>query len=125
MNDMVKNLLLWLIIAAVLLTVFQNFNMQPQREQLNYSEFLEQVQGDRVSKVTIDGLLIVGEREDGSRERCGLRIAQPHPVRAGDACCLDGGLVCPRELLGEVEGVDPFVRGEILVGAQELTRRRL
>ena len=64
---MVKNLLLWLIIAAVLLTVFQNFNMQPQREQLNYSEFLEQVQGERVAKVTIDGLLIVGEREDGSR----------------------------------------------------------
>ena len=38
MNDMVKNLLLWLIIAAVLLMVFQNFNMQPQREQLNYTD---------------------------------------------------------------------------------------
>ena len=68
---MVKNLLLWLIIAAVLLTVFQNFNMQPQREQLNYSEFLEQVQGDRVSKVTIDGLLIVGDIVPPARTRAG------------------------------------------------------
>ncbi len=65
MNDMVKNLLLWLIIAAVLLMVFQNFNMQPQREQLNYTDFLHEVQQDHVRKVVIDGLLIVGEREDG------------------------------------------------------------
>ena len=44
LNDMAKNLLLWLIIAAVLLTVFQNFNVQTPREQLNYSQFLEEVQ---------------------------------------------------------------------------------
>ena len=67
MNDMAKNLLLWLIIAAVLLSVFQNFNVQPSREQLNYSAFLQEVKGDRVNRVVIDGLLIVGERGDGSR----------------------------------------------------------
>ena len=67
MNDMAKNLLLWLIIAAVLLSVFQNFNVQPTREQLNYSEFLQEVKDDRVNRVIIDGLLIVGERGDGSR----------------------------------------------------------
>jgi len=64
---MAKNLLLWLIIAAVLLTVFQNFNMQPAREQMYYTEFLQEVQSDRVRKVVIDGLLIVGERQDGTR----------------------------------------------------------
>jgi cell division protease FtsH len=64
---MAKNLLLWLIIAAVLLSVFQNFNVQPTREQLNYSEFLQEVKDDRVNRVIIDGLLIVGERGDGSR----------------------------------------------------------
>ena len=57
LNDMAKNLLLWLIIAAVLLMVFQNFNMQPQREQLNYTDFLHEVQQERVRKVVIDGLL--------------------------------------------------------------------
>ena len=44
MNDMAKNLLLWLVIAAVLLSVFQNFNMQQPTEQLQYSEFIEEVQ---------------------------------------------------------------------------------
>ena len=67
MNDMAKNLLLWLIIAAVLLSVFQNFNVQPTREQLNYSEFLQEVKDDRVNRVIVDGLLIIGERGDGSR----------------------------------------------------------
>jgi cell division protease FtsH len=64
---MVKNLLLWVIIAAVLLTVFQNFNIQPPRETLGYTEFLQEVQQDRVRKVIIDGLTIHGERNDSSR----------------------------------------------------------
>ncbi|MCP5322033.1 MAG: ATP-dependent metallopeptidase FtsH/Yme1/Tma family protein [Pseudomonadales bacterium] len=76
---MLKNLLLWVVIAAVLLTVFQNFNMQPQREQVSYSDFLEQVQGDRVRKVVIDGLLIVGEREDGSR----FEVVRPQVTDSG------------------------------------------
>ena len=67
MNDLAKNLLLWLIIAAVLLSVFQNFNTAGGREQLNYTEFLAQVRQDQVKRVVVDGLTIVGEREDGSR----------------------------------------------------------
>ena len=63
---MAKNLLLWLIIAAVLLAVFNNFSMQPSKEQLSYSEFIQEVQGERVKKVEIDGLIINGERSDGS-----------------------------------------------------------
>ncbi|MEP5566765.1 MAG: ATP-dependent zinc metalloprotease FtsH [Halioglobus sp.] len=64
---MVKNLLLWLVIAAVLLSVFNNFNMQSPSEQLRYSEFIEEIQRDQVQKVTVDGLTISGERFDGSR----------------------------------------------------------
>ncbi len=67
MNDMVKNLLLWLVIAAVLLSVFNNFNMQTPSEQLQYSEFIQEIQRDQVQKVTVDGLTISGERYDGSR----------------------------------------------------------
>ncbi len=66
MNDMAKNLLLWLIIAAVLLTVFNNFSMRAAPEPMNYSTFVEAVQSDVVRKVTIDGLIITGERTDGS-----------------------------------------------------------
>jgi len=67
LNDMVKNLLLWLVIAAVLLSVFNNFNMQGGPEQLGYSQFIEEIQNDRVEKVVVDGLTITGERYDGSR----------------------------------------------------------
>ena len=66
MNDMVRNLLLWLVIAAVLLSVFNNFNMQKPSEQVGYSEFIQQIQGDQVKKVVVDGLTITGERYDGS-----------------------------------------------------------
>ena len=64
MNDMAKNLVLWLIIAAVLLTVFQNFSPQASRETLSYSDFIEEVRSDRVKSVTIDGVMIEGERHD-------------------------------------------------------------
>jgi len=67
LNDMAKNLLLWLVIAAVLLSVFQNFNMQQPTEQLGYSEFIEEIQRDQVKKVVIDGLTISGERFNNSR----------------------------------------------------------
>jgi cell division protease FtsH len=67
LNDMAKNLLLWLVIAAVLLTVFNNFSVQSPTEQLNYSQFINEVQNERVRKVVIDGLVIAGERLDNSR----------------------------------------------------------
>ncbi len=65
MNDMAKNLLLWTIIAAVLLMVFQNLNVKTRAEMLDYSQFVEQVQAGEVRKVVIDGLVISGERENG------------------------------------------------------------
>jgi len=63
---MAKNLLLWLIIAAVLLTVFNNFSMQPSKEQVTYSAFIEEIRQDRLAEVTIDGLVISGLRKDRS-----------------------------------------------------------
>ena len=64
---MAKNLVLWLIIAAVLLMVFQNFSPTTTGQQVNYSQFVEMVQQGQVNKVTIDGLEIQGTRGDGSQ----------------------------------------------------------
>ncbi|HEA51512.1 MAG TPA: ATP-dependent zinc metalloprotease FtsH [Marinobacter antarcticus] len=64
---MAKNLVLWLIIAAVLLMVFQNFSPTTSGQQVNYSQFVEMVQQGQVNKVTIDGLEIQGTRGDGSQ----------------------------------------------------------
>ena len=60
-----KNLLLWLIIAAVLLTVFNNFNVRPEPQTLSYSEFIAQVRRDDVRQVVIEDRLIHGERRSG------------------------------------------------------------
>ncbi|WP_346837334.1 ATP-dependent zinc metalloprotease FtsH [Microbulbifer sp. SAOS-129_SWC] len=63
---MAKNLVLWLIIAAVLLMVFQNFKPQSRDESLSYSEFVQDVQSGEVNSVVVNGLVITGEKSDGT-----------------------------------------------------------
>ena len=65
MNDMGKNLLLWLVIAAVLLVVFNNFGMRSGPDTIEYSNFIEYVNSNQVRRVQIDGLTITGELYDG------------------------------------------------------------
>ena len=62
---MVKNLVLGLVIAAVLLTVFYNFSAQQKTQPMNYSQFIELVQSGQVRQVVIDGLRVA--REEGAR----------------------------------------------------------
>jgi cell division protease FtsH len=62
-----KNLIIWLILAAVLLSVFQNFSTQPASIELEYGEFVEEVLDGRVDSVTLQGIEIKGERKDGSK----------------------------------------------------------
>ena len=59
---MAKNLILWLIIAAVLVTVMNNFSSPSEPQTLNYSEFIEQVKEGKVERVTVDGFFITGKR---------------------------------------------------------------
>jgi len=62
---MAKNLILWLIIAAVLVTVMNNFSSPSEPQTLSYSDFLEQVKEGRVERVTVDGFVIIGKRSEG------------------------------------------------------------
>ncbi|HVB84252.1 MAG TPA: ATP-dependent zinc metalloprotease FtsH [Rhodanobacteraceae bacterium] len=70
MNDMAKNLLLWLVIAVVLLTVFQSFAPQGGSTQpMTYTEFVQQVQNNNVTAVTISASnppAITGKLRDGA-----------------------------------------------------------
>ena len=63
---MAENLVLWLIIAAVLLAVFNNFDTTTSAEEMNYSRFVQQVEQDQVRSVVYQGLTINGVRRDGS-----------------------------------------------------------
>lgn len=64
---MAKNLVLWLIIAAVLLMVFQNFSPTTTGQQVNYTEFVQMVEQGQVRQVTMSGQNVTGQRSDGSR----------------------------------------------------------
>ncbi len=66
---MAKNLVLWLIIAGVLLTVFNNINRDPQADSIIYSQFVQELREGRVQAVDIQNLQITGYRSDGSRFR--------------------------------------------------------
>jgi cell division protease FtsH len=54
LNDITKNLVLWLVIAVVLFSVFEGFNKQgTTQNSLTYSEFISAVKDDRVREATI------------------------------------------------------------------------
>ncbi|MGP9826368.1 ATP-dependent zinc metalloprotease FtsH [Ectopseudomonas khazarica] len=78
---MAKNLILWLIIAAVLVTVMNNFSSPSEPQTLSYSQFIEQVKDGRVERVTVDGYVITGKRTDGE----GFKTIRP--------AIQDGGLI--------------------------------
>jgi len=73
MNEMAKNLLLWLIIAVVLLMVFQSFNPHgASSSDLPYSSFVQSVDNGNVSTAVISAdqpATISGKLKDGSAFR--------------------------------------------------------
>ena len=60
MSNLTKNLILWLVIAMVLMAVFNNFAPKNSRNdrEINYSTFLEEVKQGRIEQVTIEGRAI-------------------------------------------------------------------
>lgn len=67
MNDMAKNLILWVVIAVVLMSVFSNFqNQGTTAQEVPYSQFLGEVETGRIDSVTMKGPVIRGTRSDGS-----------------------------------------------------------
>jgi len=69
LNDLSKNILLWIVIAVVLITVFNSFNATTGRiEEVEYSDFLREVRDGNVSLVVFQGDKILGERRGGGTE---------------------------------------------------------
>ena len=69
MSDLAKNFVVWIILAAALMFVFNSFSPEQNQNDIDYSTFLNEVQNDRVSEVVIADLIIYGERNDGSTFR--------------------------------------------------------
>ena len=67
MNDLTKNILLWVVIVIVLLLVFSRYmptTGQPQ--DIPYSSFIEDVKNNRVDSVVLQGEMIYGVHKDKS-----------------------------------------------------------
>jgi cell division protease FtsH len=68
LNNMAKNILLWLVIAVVLMSVFNNFGTRSTGgKQMEYSQFVSDVRAGQVSRVEIDGRTIRGVTTGGER----------------------------------------------------------
>ena len=66
MNDMAKNLILWVVIALVLMSVFQNFGQRRTTPtSMEYSTFYREVAQGRVERVEIEGRQITGQLQTG------------------------------------------------------------
>ena len=64
---MVKNIILWVVIAVVLMSLFNNFGSQGERvdSSLSYSQFIESVKAGQVQQVMIDEHIIKGKTQNG------------------------------------------------------------
>jgi cell division protease FtsH len=68
LNNIVKNIAIWLIVALVLMTVFNQFGAKTAADgQVVYSQFIDEVKQGRIAKVTIDGRVLRGVTSEGKK----------------------------------------------------------
>jgi cell division protease FtsH len=65
LNDLMKNFVLWAVIAVAVLVLFSQFMPRVgQPEEVRYSTFLDEVRSGRVEQVVLQGEQILGTRKD-------------------------------------------------------------
>lgn len=78
LSNMAKNLILWLIIAVVLMSLFQSFGSgESNTRRADYSAFLSEVNQDQVREVNINGRAINVTRKDGARYTTYIPVNDP------------------------------------------------
>jgi len=63
-----KSIAIWMVVALVLMTVFNQFNTRQQltsQSQLDYSQFLDEVKQGHITKVVIEGRTLKATTADG------------------------------------------------------------
>jgi cell division protease FtsH len=68
LNDLAKNIVLWIVIAVVVATVVSNFSTRAGADApLKYSAFLEEVRTGSIDEVTFKGDQLKGTRKNGEK----------------------------------------------------------
>jgi cell division protease FtsH len=66
LNNIAKSIAIWLVVALVLMTVFNQFSGQGKSEsQVKYSQFMQEVKDGRIASVQIDGRVVRGKTQEG------------------------------------------------------------
>ena len=114
MNNLIRNAMVWIVLGASLIFLFNNIeeSSSNRREQISYSQFRQEVIGDRIAEVTYKGdqMTIHGQRLDGTR------FETRHPIykrdEVVDSALSDNGVVTVFESAEE-----PSIWSQLLVGA--------
>ena len=68
MNNLLKNVLLWLFVGLVLMMLVNQFGgHQSSQNSMEYSQFIEEVKAGHIKSVTIDGRALRGTKVDGNK----------------------------------------------------------
>jgi len=68
LNDLTKQILLWVALAVILLAIFSQFGMRTgQPSQEIYSQFLTEVKSGTIESVTLKGEIIEGKKRSGEQ----------------------------------------------------------
>ena len=68
MNDLNKNIVMWVVIALVLVAVFSKFNVPTEQSTgLSYSDFVKRVENKSVKEVDISGQVVTGISSSGEK----------------------------------------------------------
>ncbi len=88
MNDMMKNVMLWGVIAVVLMLLFNGMGAQRERADTNlsYSQFIDSVKAGQVQQVTIDDRIIKAKMQSGQM----IRIYAPNDPHLIDDLLANG-----------------------------------
>ena len=66
MNNLFKNLAIWMVIGVVLMTVFNQFNTREAAPNtMEYSQFMDEARAGRIAKAVLDGRLVKATTLEG------------------------------------------------------------
>lgn len=81
MNDMLKNVVLWVVVAVVLMSMFNSFGARKSMDSsMSYSQFLQSVRDGQIKQVTLDGPMIRGLSGSGEKFTTYSPANDPHLV---------------------------------------------
>ena len=67
MNDLVKNIILWVVVAVILMSVFSNLTQNNKVQEISYSEFIKSINSSQVTDVMLTGRVINGTLQGGTK----------------------------------------------------------